>query len=650
MASRSPRRSGNFYIKILLVIIFLLVLIPLASFGAGGEEDPTTATITPSSQGGFFSSLSQRLGFGGSEDTFLQPEQAFALSTEVKDPYTLGVYFEIADGYYLYRDKFSFSLKDADGVELGAIDIPRGKEKHDEAFGLMEVFYHEVDISLALQRNNREATSLILVTKYQGCADAGFCYPPMKQETPLSLPAAKTPPPETTTTAGGAAKPFVSEQDRLARSLSDQSIVLSLITFFVLGLLLTFTPCVFPMIPILSSIIAGQGQNITTRKAFSLSLVYVLAMALTYTLAGIFAALAGENLQAAFQNPWILGTFALVFVALSLSMFGFYELQLPQSLQSKLTALSNKQQGGTYAGVAIMGFLSALIVGPCVAAPLAGALIYISQTGDAVIGGAALFALSLGMGTPLLLIGTSAGKWLPKAGPWMDAIKAVFGVLLLAVAIWMLERIIPGALALLLWAALFIVSAVYLGALEQLQPEASGWRKLWKGLGVIMLIYGSLLLVGSASGGRDLFQPLAGLSPGQSVAATTQGQQPRGGELTFQRIKGLDELNQALARAQQNNQRVMLDFYADWCISCKEMEALTFSNPRVQEALKDFVLLKADVTDNDEVDKALLNHFGLIGPPSILFFANGEELRPYRLVGFLNATEFEQLVRAVSSN
>jgi thiol:disulfide interchange protein DsbD len=393
------------------------------------------------------------------------------------------------------------------------------------------------------------------------------------------------------------------------------------------------------MIPILSGIIAGQGKHITTRRAFVLSLVYVLAMALTYTAAGVLAGLFGGNLQAAFQNPWILGSFALVFVALSFSMFGFYELQLPTALQSRLTEISNKQQGGTLIGVAIMGLLSALIVGPCVAPPLAGALIFIGQTGDWALGGLALFALSMGMGAPLIAIGTSAGKLLPRAGAWMDTIKAVFGVLLLAVAIVLLERIVPAAVAMLLWGALLVGSGVYLGALRHLPVEASGWQQLWKSLGVVLLIYGALMLVGAAAGGKDTLQPLRGLAVGGG-----------GGEqqhLAFQRIKTVADLERELAAASDRGRPVLLDFYADWCVSCKEMERYTFSDPEVLAALTGFVLLQADVTANDADDQALLqDHFGLHGPPAIIFYgADGRERRNYRVVGFMPADEFAGHVR-----
>jgi thiol:disulfide interchange protein DsbD len=477
----------------------------------------------------------------------------------------------------------------------------------------------------------------------------------MKSAMPVSLPSGLPVAAASQAAASGGAmgggpigEEFVSEQDQLANMIKSGNFMLTLLIFFGSGLLLAFTPCVFPMIPILSSIIAGQGDSITTRKAFTMSLVYVLAMALTYTVAGVVAGLFGSNLQAAFQNPWILSTFAVVFVALSFSMFGFYELQMPNAIQSKLTEISNRQQGGTLTGVAIMGFLSALIVGPCVAAPLMGALIYIGQTGDAVLGGSALFALSMGMGAPLLVIGTAAGKLLPKAGGWMDAVKAVFGVLLLAVAIWMLERIIPAQVSMLLWAALLIVSAIYMGALDSLPQGISGWRRLWKGIGLIGLIYGALLLVGVASGGGDALQPLKGIGFGGvgGSAQTSVAQQ----KLPFKNIKGLDGLNRELQAAKAEGKVVMLDFSADWCISCKEMEKYTFSDPGVQQALHDVVLLKADVTPNDELDQALLKNFGLIGPPSILFFdRNGEEKRNYRLVGFLKPDKFKAHVERVKS-
>jgi len=361
--------------------------------------------------------------------------------------------------------------------------------------------------------------------------------------------------------------------------------------------------------------------------------VYVLATCVVFTIAGVIAGLAGANLQAAFQKPWILWSFALLFVLLSLSMFGFYELQLPSALQNKIADISNKQKGGSLIGVAIMGLLSALIVGPCVAPPLAAAVLYISQTRDPVFGGLALFVLSLGMGAPLVVFGTAAGKLLPRAGAWMDAVKAVFGVLFLGLAIWMLARILDGFWIMLMTGALLIASAVYLGALERLPEGSSGWRKLWKALGIVMLVAGAAELLGAAAGGRDVTQPLAGI-------VASSGETTRGNELAFRTIKSVADLDREVAAAAQAGKPVMLDFYADWCVSCKEMEKFTFSQPSVQNALSGFVLLKADVTANDDTDQALLKRFSLFGPPATIFFTSGDEQRALRLIGFEKADEF----------
>ncbi len=598
----------------------------------------------------FFNKLGTKLGFSNSANKFLEPDEAYSASFKIQDGNMLSAHWDIADGYYMYRDKFAFRLIGAQGVRLGAPELPPGEPKTDEFLGKTEVYHNQATVLVPLLRTEAQATQITLEATYQGCAEAGFCYPPLTKTVSLSLPAVqKDSTPDKINNA-----PLVSEQDRLAQVLTGGNTTLALLTFFGLGLLLAFTPCVFPMIPILSSIIVGpnattdheiivttdghgtfaQRSTGNTRRAFTLSLVYVLAMALTYTVAGVIAGRFGENLQAASQNPWVLGSFSAVFVLLALSMFGFYQLQIPASWQGKLAALSNRQQGGTLIGVAIMGFLSALIVGPCVAAPLAAALIVIGQMGDPVLGGAALFAMSMGMGAPLLAIGTSLGKWLPKAGAWMDATKAVFGVLLLAVAIWMLERILPAAVTLALWAVLLIISAVYLGALDRLSPEAGGWRKLWKGVGFILIIYGALLLVGAASGGKDALQPLQGLVAGNPGATAAQ-------TLPFKRIKTITDLDQQIAAAGSQGKAVMLDFYADWCVSCKEMEKYTFSDPAVQQILSNVVLLQADVTANDEQDKALLKHLGLIGPPSILFFGpDGLEHKNARVIGFMDAEEF----------
>lgn len=598
----------------------------------------------PTESGGAIAALgalSESLGVGGgSEDEVLEPDQAFRFSMDVADPNTLMARWQIAPDHYMYRGKISFQLADGQAIQLGQVELPAGEKKHDEFFGDIEIYHNQVEARIPLLRNNPEPTSVQITATYQGCAEiTGICYPPIKKTLTLALPAATSLATTADEAPPGAAvsqPEVISEQDQIAASLASGNTLLTILTFFGFGLLLAFTPCVFPMIPILSSIIVGQGENITTRKAFAMSLTYVLAMALTYTVAGVIAGWFGENLQAAFQNPWILGSFAAVFVALSLSMFGFFELQMPSALQSRLTEISNRQQGGTLLGVAVMGFLSALIVGPCVAAPLAGALIYIGQTGDAVLGGAALFALSLGMGAPLIAIGTSAGKLLPRAGGWMDAIKAVFGVLLLAVAIWMLERVVPPAVTMLLWGLLLIISAIYMKALDPLAPEGSGWQKLWKGLGVVLLVIGSLQLIGAAAGGRDYLQPLKGLQLGMGSGVASSEQ-----HVTFKRIKTVADLERELAGASNQGKMVMLDFYADWCIYCKDYEKYVFTDSRVKTELDKVVLLQADVTANDDEDTALLKHVKVTAPPAILFFdKQSNEMRGYRVVGLMDADEF----------
>jgi len=373
----------------------------------------------------------------------------------------------------------------------------------------------------------------------------------------------------------------------------------------------------------------------STMRAFQLSLIYVLVMASTYALVGIIVGLSGYNVQAFLQNPWVLSFIAVLFVLLSLSMFGFYELQMPVALQEKLTKWSNKQVGGQVSGVAAMGFISTLIVGPCITAPLAGALIYIAKTGDAVIGGAALFALGLGMGAPLLLIGTSAGKFVPRAGTWMDAVKHVFGIIMIAMAIYMISRFIPTTATMLLFGVLAVMSGIYWGAADSVNKESTGWQKFAKGTGLVVSLYGAALLFGALSGGASYLTPLKGLQGG-GAGATVDNQ-----HLTFAPVKSIEELQQIVTVASTEGRPVMLDFYADWCVSCKEMEAFTFTDARVQAQLKNTVVIQADVTANDKFDKALLKYFDLFGPPGIIFYdTNGYEIRSARVVGFMSADKF----------
>lgn len=577
--------------------------------------------------------LLDSLGLGNEFDTPPDVDDVFIFSAQIQDPQTLLAGWQIAEGNYLYRDKIKFELLDNENVQLLAFSLPAGENKMDEIFGLSEVYHHDTDVVLPIKRTNA-SQQITLKTYYQGCSETfNICYPPTNKTIQLTLPAITGDDTQMTINDNKAmpAVSIIADQDRIAQSLAEDSLIKIMLGFFGLGLLLAFTPCVFPMIPILSSIIVGGGERITTHRAFTLSLSYILAMSVTYTAAGIMTGLLGENLQAMFQNPWIIGSFSGLFVILSLSMFGLFELQLPHALQHRLHQISHKQQGGSIAGAAVMGLLSGLIVGPCLAPPLAGALIFIGQHGDPVLGGVALFMLSMGMGLPLLIIGTSAGSLLPKAGDWMNTIKAIFGILMLGLAIWMLERIIPGWVSLLLWGGLLIVSAIYIGALNMLTIDANGWEKLRKGLGLILLIYGSLLIIGGASGSHNIWQPL------QLTTQTNQYNKQDAHGLIFTQVQNLTELEQLLA---QSKQPAMLDFYADWCVDCKKMEATTFQDANVVAALKGTTLIQIDLTDYTEQQRAVLKHFGLFGPPTLLFFdADGKEYSQYRLIGGTSASE-----------
>jgi thiol:disulfide interchange protein DsbD len=614
-------------------------------------------------------------GAAGAGQDFLPPDEAFRLAAERLPDGSLDVVWDIAPDYYLYRHRLAFEVDGNPVTET--VTIPAGKPKTDEFFGDVEVYYDR----LAVNVPGPPAGPVSLSVGYQGCAEGGLCYPPMRRDAildpgalvfltggsdegssrgtgvnPFLLATGGSPPdaaadagaPVTATSAPGASgsaagpvtAPPVPEEERLAGVIASGSILTVAGLFFGLGLLLAFTPCVLPMVPILSGLIIGQGDRATPRRSFMLSLVYVMAMALTYTVAGVIVALLGHNLQAAFQHPAVIITFSAVFVALALAMFGAWDFQMPAAIQTRLTEISNRQSGGNLAGAGVMGILSALIVGPCVAAPLAAALIVIGQSGDPLRGGLALFALSMGMGAPLLAFGASAGKLLPKAGAWMDAVKAFFGLLLLGVAIWMLERILPPSVTLALWAALLFVGAVLLGALSPLDPGAGMGRRFAKGAGLLGMAYGLVLLVGAASGGADPLRPLAHLVSGTGAAGGAAS-------VSFLYVKGSDGLDEQLARAAAEGRPVMLDFYADWCVDCKRMDRYTFPDPAVAAALAPAIVLKTDVTPNDAEDRALMDRFGLFGPPATLFFTpSGTELKGFRKLGYTPPAEFAAHVRA----
>lgn len=553
-------------------------------------------------------------------DPILDPDRAFQLELRPFSPDRLLLSWQIEPGYYLYKDKFQAQSL-TDGIRVADFSLPPGKLKADPLFGRVEVYYGGNEALIPFSAAARDIKTAAIEVGYQGCKEDSICYPPIKKTYTLSLAA-----------AGGAGSPrpaLLSEQDGITQRLKDTGLLLNILSFFGFGLLLAFTPCVFPMIPILSGIIVGEKQQITRLRAFSLSLSYVLAMALTYAGLGVIAGLFHFNLQAASQNIWALSLFSGLFVLLALSMFGFYELRLPASWQGRLCG--DQGARGGLKGAIVMGVLSAVIVGPCVAPALAGALLYISQTGDAALGGLALFALGLGFGAPLLLVGAVSGEILPRAGPWMETIRRGFGVIMLGVAIWFLERVLPEPVTLMLWATLFVTTAVFIGALDRTDPRAGRWPRLSKGFGLVLMVYGMTLILAAATGGGTVLRPFA--EPRLAVAEK-QG-------LPFNPVSGPAGLQAELSRASLLGKPVMLDFYADWCVTCVDMETHTLSDPGVRTALKDFVLLKTDVTENNALDKALLKQLELFGPPAILFFdAGANEIRSHRLVGFIKPKPF----------
>jgi len=549
--------------------------------------------------------------WAGQVDSVLPEDQAFKVETIAMDANKLSARFTMSNNVYLYKDKVKLTSL-TDGITIDALHFPTGQSKDDPHFGEVEIYFDQIEVAIDISRKAGSARQLLIEAEFQGCVDEGICYPPSSRTITVDLPAMVVQQNSDNTIE-------LSEQDQIQKDLEKNAWWKTILKFFGFGLLLALTPCIFPMIPILSGLIMGQGE-ISRSRAFMLSLIYVLAMALAYTAAGVIAGLLGANIQAALQKPWIIITFSMVFVALAMSMFGYYDLQLPASWQSKLSNISNKQKSGSYIGVGIMGFLSAIIVGPCVAPPLAGAVLYISNTGDPIVGGFALFAMSMGMGVPLLMIGASAGKWMPQSGGWMNVVKAFFGIALLAMAIWFLSRIIPGSVSLALFGILALLSSVfwYRYALKNgVKGKMIGLFLVFK---IALIGIGVVEIMGAIRGNTDFLHPLTKH------------------EMHFTLIKSYDDLQLAI---KATDKIVLLDFYADWCVECKHMEGATYSKAIVQKELARFLVLKADVTDQDDIDKELMRKYKIIGPPATLFFGKDNQLiKQYSFFGFKDAEEF----------
>ncbi len=583
----------------------------------------------------------------GSYGRFLPPGQAFMFSSKAV-PGAVELHWKIADGYYLYKRQFKFM---PEAGQLGNVEFPQGDVKNDPNFGKVVVYHHQVTLRVPVTRLPASGPVQFKVV-YQGCAESGLCYAPMTRAVSLDVPPAAAALPGAGSAASASGQSVgmgaaTSEQSRLASLVQHANPLWFVAVFFGLGVLLSFTPCVLPMIPILAGIIGGESDNISTRRGMTLSLVYVLSMALVYTALGVAAGFAGTGLQALFQAPWIIALFAVIFVLLAGGLFGFYELRLPAGLSDRLAALSGRQRGGTWIGVVLMGALSALIVSPCVAAPLAGALIVIGQAGEPVRGGIALFALALGMGAPLVVYGTFAGRLLPRAGSWMTSIQRLLGVAMLAYAVWLLSRIIPAPLTLVLYGLVGLVAAVFLGLFGRLPEEAGAASRLTRALAIAVCVWALALLVGGAAGGSDPLRPLAPLTG--SPASRSAGSEAAG--LNYQAVKSVAGLKMALADAARQSHPVMVDFYADWCTSCLEMEHTTLRDPGVRAALGQFRLLKVDVTADTPENRALMNHYGLYGPPAYIFYdARGHRLRGDTVVGFEKVAPFMRHVKRAASD
>jgi thioredoxin:protein disulfide reductase len=582
-----------------------------------------------------------------SEDEYLKPDEAFVFSAQLQSADQVKLTWVIAEKYYLYRDRIKISVDgDTKLVQLGTTQYPEGEIKEDEYFGKQVVFHEVLDAVVPIAHAADAKGEFKLKITYQGCAEAGLCYNPITKYTVLKLPfdsatAAGTTAGKTEGGSSGGAG-MVSEQDRLATALQDGNLAYALLLFFGAGVLLSLTPCVLPMIPILSGIIVGQGETITRGKSFSLAFTYVQGMALTYAALGaVFALVFKQAPQAFFQQAWIVILMVLLFIALAFAMFGAYTLQMPSFLQTKFTNASNKQKSGTFIGTFVMGALSALVVTACVAPAIVAALTVIIQSREVAKGALALYCSGIGMGLPLLIVGASAGDLLPRAGAWMDTVKQIFGVLFLGVAIYLLQPLIPGSVAMVLWAAVAMVSGFWLVTLMHGAKQAPS---VLRGFGLLILVYGITLLIGALGGRTDPLQPLAGFAnTGSGGGAQTANEHV----LPFKRIKSVADLDAAVTAANASGKTVFLDFYADWCVSCKEMEKYTFTDGRVQAALSNSVLLQADVTANDDDDQSLLNRFGIFGPPSIMFFGlDGAERKNFRVVGYMKADHFHEHVRS----
>ncbi|MCI0506106.1 MAG: protein-disulfide reductase DsbD [Gammaproteobacteria bacterium] len=576
----------------------------------------------------------------GEEEKFLPVDKAYVFTAEVEDGNTIKASWDIADGYYLYRDKITVSLLDASGVELGQVNMPEGKEKVDESFGRMIVYFHNLDLLLPLKRTQLNPANVTLEAKYQGCAEAGLCYPPQTRTMPLSLPAGSATP-----TAEISGAPVSTTPSETNGGETKRGFFGNLLFAFGIGFLLSFTPCVLPMIPILVGVIVGQsGEKPSKMRSGILATNYVIGTAVVYSAAGWLAGASGQQLQAYTQNAWGIGIVAAILVILALSMFGFYEIQMPSAVQSRLQMKSQNLKGGSMLGTFFLGTVSALIVGACVTPLLMLVLGIAIQTGDPVLGASMMFAMAWGTGVVLIAVGVGAGHMLPKAGAWMDIVKYVFGVLLIGVAIYLMTPL-EAVPILLLWGIFLIVVGVYMGATQAVPQGVSKWQYLWKGIGTVLMIWGILALLGSVQGNRDIMQPIDtsrfGMTPvGQGLAAQNTLLEPHD---LFIQLESTVELDKELARAKAAGKPVMLDYFATWCTDCRRMEKATFNNPQVQKIMQDrFVALQVDVTDpNNAETEAIKKRFKVFGPPAMLFFDKaGNPRQDLNFYGFKRPEDF----------